>query len=104
MSHMIKYKGTTLYPPALNDILDNIPSITNYIIEVYTNTIGTDSIRVRIATSDKSEEFIKTVKDSFRSKIRVAPDISVEPEELLQKVIYPPMSRKPIRFVDLRDK
>ncbi len=104
MSHMIKYKGTTLYPPALNDILDNIPSITNYIIEVYTNTLGTDSIRVRIATSDKSEEFIKSVKDSFRSKIRVAPDISIEPEELLQKVIYPPMSRKPIKFVDLRDK
>lgn len=39
---MIKYKGTTLYPPALFDILDNIPSVKNYIIEVYTNELGTD--------------------------------------------------------------
>lgn len=31
---MIKYKGTTLYPPALFDILDNIPHIKNYIVEV----------------------------------------------------------------------
>ncbi len=99
---MIKYKGTTLYPPALNDILDNIPQINCYIIEVYTNSIGTDSIRIRIASADKSDEFIKMVKDIFRSKIRVAPDISIEPQELIQKAIYPPMSRKPIKFIDLR--
>ena len=101
---MIKYKGTTLYPPALNDVLDNIPAISNYVVEVYTNSLGTDSIRVRIASKDRSEEFIKSVKDSFRSKVRVAPDVSVEPEDLLLKVIYPPMSRKPIKFIDLRDK
>ena len=42
---MIKYKGTTLYPPALfADILDNIPSVKNYIVEVYTNELGTDEI------------------------------------------------------------
>ena len=99
---MIKYKGTTLYPPALNDILDNIPQINCYIIEVYTNSIGTDSIRIRIASADKSDEFIKMVKDIFRSKIRVAPDISIEPQELIQKAIYSPMSRKPIKFIDLR--
>ena len=101
---MIKYKGTTLYPPALNDVLDNIPGIGNYIIEVYTNSIGTDSIRVRIGGTDDSEEFTKRIKDSFRSKVRVAPDISVEPEELISKEIFPPMSRKPIKFKDLRDK
>lgn len=39
---MIKYKGTTLYPPALYDILDNIPGDQNYVIEVYTNELGTD--------------------------------------------------------------
>ena len=27
---------------ALFDILDNIPSVKNYIIEVYTNELGTD--------------------------------------------------------------
>ncbi len=101
---MIKYKGTTLYPPALNDVLDNIPDIENYIIEVSTNTIGTDSIKVRIGTKNNTEQFVKFIKDSFRSKIRVAPDISIEPIELIAKEMFPPMSRKPIKFIDLREK
>ena len=39
---MIKFKGTTLYPPALFDILDNIPEVKSYVVEVYTNSLGTD--------------------------------------------------------------
>ena len=99
---MIKYKGTTLYPSALYDILDNIPEVKNYMVEVYTNNIGTDEIRVRIGTVNASESFIKSIKDTFRAKVRVAPDIIIEPIEGLAKLIMPPMSRKPVKFVDLR--
>ena len=56
---MIKYKGTTLYPPALFDILDNIPLVKNYIIEVYTNELGTDEILIRIGSENRSENFAK---------------------------------------------
>ena len=38
------YVSGILYPPALFDILDNIPHIKNYIVEVYTNELGTDEI------------------------------------------------------------
>jgi len=41
---MIKFKGTTLYPPAIYDVLNGIESVENYIIEVSTNNIGTDDI------------------------------------------------------------
>ena len=61
---MIKYKGTTLYPPALFDILDNIPSVKNYIIEVYTNELGTDEILIRIGSENRSEAFAKEIKES----------------------------------------
>lgn len=99
---MIKYKGTTLYPPALFDILDNIPHVKNYIVEVYTNEIGTDEILVRIGSEDKSEVFAKEIKDLFRSKVRVAPVINFEPAEYISKLQMPPMSRKAIKFIDLR--
>ena len=56
---MIKYKGTTLYPPALFDILDNIPHIKNYIVEVYTNELGTDEILIRIGSENRSEALLK---------------------------------------------
>lgn len=100
---MIKYKGTTLYPPALFDILDNIPNIKNYIVEVFTNSIGTDQIRIRVGSEDHSESFIKQIKDIFRSKVRVAPDVIFEPVELIAKLQMPPTSRKVIKFIDRRN-
>lgn len=100
---MIKFKGTTLYPSSLFDILDNIPEVVNYIVEVYTNSIGTDQIQIRIGSENRSEEFIKKIKDIFRAKVRVAPDIKFEAVELIAKRQMPPMSRKIVKFVDLRN-
>jgi phenylacetate-CoA ligase len=99
---MIKYKGTTLYPAALYDILENIPEVKNYIVEVYTNTIGTDGIRILVGSANKSEVFIKQIKDMFRSKIRVAPEIIFEPVELIAKKQMPITSRKVVKFFDYR--
>lgn len=100
---MIKYKGTTLYPPALFDILDNIPHIKNYVVEVFTNDLGTDEILVRVGCDEnRSAAFIKEIKDLFRSKARVAPNISFESPEYIAQIQTPPMSRKAIKFIDLR--
>ena len=100
---MIKYKGTTLYPAALYDILEHIPEVKNYIVEVYTNTIGTDDIRILVGSPNNGEVFIKQIKDMFRSKIRVAPDVIFEPVELIAKKQMPPTSRKLIKFFDYRE-
>jgi phenylacetate-CoA ligase len=99
---MIKYKGTTLYPPALYDILDNIPEIKNYIVEVYTNRIGTDEVLVRISSDNTSDSLQKKIKDLFRSKVRVAPEVVFEHEEIIAHIQMPAMSRKVRKFVDLR--
>ncbi len=100
---MIKFKGTTVYPPILFDILDNIPEVENYIVEVFTNSLGTDQIQIRIGSRNKSDAFIKYIKDIFRSKIRVAPDIRFDSVELIAKLQMPPMSRKVVKFLDLRN-
>lgn len=99
---MIKFKGTTIYPPILFDILDNIPDVQNYIVEVFTNSLGTDQIQIRIGSENRSEAFVKQIKDIFRSKIRVAPDIKFESSELISSLQMPIMSRKAVRFIDLR--
>ena len=99
---MIKYKGTTLYPPALYDILDNIAGISNYFVEVFTNDIGTDEILIRIGTLRSDETFEKSIKDHFRAKLRVAPDIIFENPEQIHHLQNPQMSRKPVKFADKR--
>jgi phenylacetate-CoA ligase len=100
---MIKYKGTTLYPPALYDILDNIEQIKNYIVEIYTNNIGTDEILIRVGAENHSEAFEKSIKDHFRAKLRVAPSISFETVDYISSLQLPAMSRKPIKLIDRRE-
>ena len=99
---MIKFKGTTIYPPVLFDILDNIPDVQNYIVEVFTNSLGTDQLQIRIGSDNHSEAFVKQIKDIFRSKVRVAPDVKFESAELISRLQMPPMSRKVVKFFDLR--
>ncbi len=99
---MIKYKGTTLYPPAMNDVLNDFGTIDNYLIQIYTNDLGTDEIVIKIAVNSPTEEFLTEVKDHFRAKLRVTPKIEFVSKEILNPIVFNPMNRKPNRFVDLR--
>lgn len=99
---MIKYRGTTLYPPALYEILNNTPGVENYVVEVFTNEIGTDEIVVKVGTGQSSEKFEKSIKDHFRAKLRVSPAVNFYTPEEIRVFQYPEMSRKPVIFFDKR--
>jgi phenylacetate-CoA ligase len=99
---MIKYKGTTLYPPALYDILDDLESIENYVVEVYTNDIGTDEITIHTGVVNGTNKLEKQLKDKFRAKLRVAPNIVFKDPKEIKTIMFPETSRKPIKFIDKR--
>ncbi|MGO1521297.1 MAG: phenylacetate--CoA ligase family protein [Sphingobacterium sp.] len=99
---MIKYKGTTLYPPAMHDAVAHFDEIRLHLIEISSSEIGTDEILIRLHSTDSSDEFSVKLKDYFRARLRVSPTISFEDEDVLHKMIYDPLSRKPITFVDKR--
>jgi phenylacetate-CoA ligase len=99
---MIKYKGTTLYPPAMNDILNDFNNILCYQIVIQSNEIGLDEIIIKISTNSDSENFVNEVRDHFRAKLRVSPKIELIEFDILSKVVFNPNSRKPITFTDLR--
>ncbi len=96
---MIKFKGTTLYPPAIFDVLDSVDEIDNYVVEVSTGKLGTDYVAVRIHSSDRSDEFVKRLKDIFRARIRVAPEVLFDNAERILQIQLPPMSRKPKKII-----
>ncbi|UOE39618.1 phenylacetate--CoA ligase family protein [Chryseobacterium oryzae] len=99
---MIKYKGTTLYPPAMNDILNDFNGISCYQIVIQSNEIGLDEIIIKLSTETNSENFENEVRDHFRAKLRVSPKIEIVDFDVLSKIVFHPNSRKPITFVDLR--
>jgi phenylacetate-CoA ligase len=99
---MIKFKGTTVYPPALYDILDGIEEIHNYIVEVYTNDIGTDEILIKAGCNQMTDDLEKIIKDHFRAKLRVSPSIAFLDIDEVEKLKFPEKSRKPVIFHDKR--
>ena len=99
---MIKYKGTTLYPPVLMDLLTNFEEIEHYLIEINTNSILTDEILIKIGTKVPSDTLKERISNHFRAKIRVVPKIEFCDIAVLEQQIYPLGSRKPMKFVDKR--
>jgi phenylacetate-CoA ligase len=100
--HMIKYKGTTLYPPAMHDLLTYFENVQQHVIEITSNDLGTDEILIKIAVDHIDELLLDQIKDHFRAKLRVTPKIQVVSKEEISKIIFTPMSRKPITFIDKR--
>ncbi|MDX2442357.1 MAG: AMP-binding protein [Bacteroidales bacterium] len=99
---MIKLKGTTLYPPAIFDVLNEIDWIENYIIEVNTGKLGTDELTIKVGCQEEYYTSEKRIKDHFRAKLRVAPEIEFfKPSDILRQQL-PENTRKPINFIDHR--
>ena len=104
-NNMIKLKGTTIYPPAINDVLDNTPYVVNYVVVVQNSFAGTDEVVVKAGVASRPPfDIIKDLKDRFRSKIRVAPIVEILSPEDVNRLNNPANNRKPIKFIDNRHK
>ena len=101
---MIKYKGTTLYPPAMDNLLNDFAEVKNHIVEIYHNDIGTDEILIKIYAPKASESLLAKIRDHFRSKLRVSPTIAICTKEEIQKLQVSKLGRKPVSVIDLRNK
>ncbi|MFO7671814.1 MAG: AMP-binding protein [Bacteroidales bacterium] len=101
-NQMIKYKGTTLYPPAFYEILNEIEEVENYIVVVSTNSIDTDDILVIIGSGTPTPSVEKRIKDHFRARLRVAPSIQFMNPKEVTRMQNPNLSRKPVTFMDRR--
>ena len=99
---MIKYKGTSLYPTAIYDILENIDLVKNYQVEVSTNESGTDEIQIHMGVNEESNAAKAEILDSFRARLRVVPQLNFMSPQQVNSLLQAGDSRKPIKFIDKR--
>lgn len=99
---MIKYKGTTLYPPALFDILHEMEEVLEYVAEVYSNDIGMDEVLLHIVPLDDKIETDHRIRAYLQAKLRVSPHIKYIAPADMQKLQFPEGGRKPVKFIDKR--
>jgi phenylacetate-CoA ligase len=102
--NLIKLKGTTIYPPGIFEILNDIPFVTDYVVEVYTNETGTDDLKLHLTTKEiHHEEATRQLNSLFQSRLRVLPKIDFVLPAALEKLQSGKGERKIRRFIDSRD-
>lgn len=99
---MIKYKGTTLYPPAMLNVLQHFDEVETFVVQISTNDLGTDEIVLKIASETPSKELIGAIKDHFRAKLRVTPTIVFDTVQTIEKLRKSKTERKPQIIIDTR--
>ena len=100
---MLKYKGTTLYPPALFDILHEMENVIDYVAEVSSNEMGTDEVLIYIVPDNYDEETNRKIRANLQARLRVSPHVKYITEEEIKKIQMPEAGRKIIRFIDRRN-
>jgi phenylacetate-CoA ligase len=99
---MIKYKGTTIYPPAIFDIFNNIPFVKEYVVEVFTNELMLDELRLHLNTSLTVDECEVKIRPALQSGLRVVPLLQFHTASAIQQMQFPAGSRKQVKFIDNR--
>ncbi len=101
---MIKFKGTTLYPPALFDLLNEMEEILDFVVEVYSNEVGLDEVTLYLLRAGSGEAADHRVRAYLQARLRVSPHIVYVSAEEIQKMNFPGSGRKAVKFVDKRVK
>jgi phenylacetate-CoA ligase len=99
---MIKFKGTTLYPPALFDLLNEMEEVLDYVVDVYSNDIGMDEVLIHILPMDDSKACDHRIRAYLQARLRVSPHVAYCSPEQIQKMQVQEASRKIIKFIDRR--
>ncbi|GAB2986735.1 phenylacetate--CoA ligase [Mucilaginibacter puniceus] len=99
---MIKFKGTTLYPPALFDLLNEMDEVLDFVVEVYSNEIGMDEVLLHLLPADDSKACDNKIRAYLQARLRVSPHVKYISAEEIKKIQFPEASRKAIKFIDRR--
>lgn len=99
---MIKFKGTTLFAPALFDLLNGMADVKDYVAEVFANELGTDEVLLHVLPAQNTEECDHRIRAYLQAKLRVSPQIRYLTAEAMAKIQFPESVRKPVKFIDRR--
>lgn len=100
-NQLLKVRGTSLYPQAVFSALDEMPEVSEYYLEVYAEDALSDRLVVHLAFSAQPVA-VEVLLSRLQARLRVKPEVIVEPVADIRRVVFTPESRKPVRFIDLR--
>lgn len=97
---LLKFKGTSLYPNAIIDLLNHMKEVATFIVEVQRDELGLDEVILRLSL--RGENAAEAVRAQLASKLRVTPRIILADREEIDRMRYNENDRKPKVFFDRR--
>jgi phenylacetate-CoA ligase len=101
LSQMVKLKGTTIFPPQIQEILHRFPSAQPYVIEIGRDENKMDKIHIYLPEDGYSE--IGQIKKALQAGLRVSPEIQIVDTAEILRMQTLGDSRKPRKIIDTRD-
>lgn len=102
LQQMIKLKGTSLYPPAIYNILNSMPEISQYLITLTSNEYSLDDVIVEYCCDSNDNKLNEKLRSQFKSHLRVVPKLVPVTADWIKKKTADPLSRKAITLIDER--
>jgi phenylacetate-CoA ligase len=99
---MMKIKGVLIYPDAVKDIITSVDGIDLYQMEAF--TLDYSSMMRVFIPDDCAGSPASRLGELLRARLGVSLEVSPVPRDTLQAMVTPPDSRKPLHFVDRRDR
>ena len=84
--HMVKYKGTTLYPPVLNDLLANFSEVEASVVVIERDELGHDELVVNMLCAGHNDALVDRLKEQIRATLRVVPRLEFVDEEAMAEL------------------
>ena len=100
LAQMLKIRGTTIFPNAFFSVLETIPGVVDYYLEV-TGTCLADDVTIFAALADGAPVTAKEITEKLYSRTRIHVQTNLVPPDEARQRIYG-HSRKPVRFFDRR--
>jgi phenylacetate-CoA ligase len=98
---MLKYRGTTVYPPAIFAVLQGLDYVMAYYVEVYDDFALSDRIKVVVAINDQTVD-AQQIAEQIAARIRIKPEVVIAGLETVRRKISQEDKRKPVLFFDYR--
>ncbi len=102
--HKMKIRGTTVYPDAIFSVLQDIPEVKNYYLEVYGDYELSETVRVVVGIEDVHCLSADSIAEKIRGYTRVKPEVVVETAANVATRTIQEGKRKEVTLFDYRKK
>lgn len=98
-NQMIKFKGTTIFPPSIYEIFDSRSEVTCYKIEVAKDYLGHDTITILLENRIEHAPVMEKIIEDCKAKLRFVPHFVFLEADYLRSQVFKNHMRKPEKIV-----